>query len=560
VRLNNAVAPGSQQLNKFGLDQQVIQRPIRFLEAAMNRDQAVTLAIDCILRDGCSDITEESLELSLIRSFRDDFEADIKAKLNRGGVNEMEFKPLQYILTPKNRFVFDYRKAAIITPSCVAKFLAIVFQYAEVVEAARVPVNQNIVFSCRFNPTDESVFEKNIGYSQWREETKKRAEKDNCQFIVSCDIAAFYDRVNIHRIESTLLSIGVDESLVKHTNDLLLFWSRRDSYGIPVGNVASRILAEAALIDIDQYLLAEEIVFTRYVDDYRLFAPSLIVAQGWMNKLTTRLFRDGLMLNTGKTQIRKVEHKKEEVEEVVSETDEAETVLKVITKLTGGYNRIARRFIMPAEEKHEKFAHIDLHSELNLLAEQSIVEFKGIQKVVIATIVQKRFDVLIDIARVCSQYLYGLDYFIDMLLKNSEFIPATEREKIADMYAALIDGGELYSFEWHCASVAKLLSHEAYFRKKTLIELYKSPAKDVSTYASMIALEGLTNRITRSEFRTIREYFDRSDEWEKRRLLQLSVALPEDERKAWGKTVKATLVNDFLGKQLCDSLIRGKMI
>ena len=61
----------------------------------MKRDQAVTLAIDCILRDGCSDITEESLELDLIRSFRDDFEADIKAKLNRGSVNEMEFRPLQ---------------------------------------------------------------------------------------------------------------------------------------------------------------------------------------------------------------------------------------------------------------------------------------------------------------------------------------------------------------------------------------------------------------------------------------------------------------------------------
>jgi len=527
----------------------------------MNRDNAVALAVDSILQDGCSDITSESLELRLIQQFRAEFEADVKAKLNRGNVNEMEFRPLQHILTPKNRYVFDYRKAAIVSPGCLAKFLGIVLQYAGVVEAARIPISQKIVYSCRFAPSAGSIFDKSIGYSDWRKNTKERAEADGCEFVVSCDIAAFYDRVNIHRIESTLLSIGVDPVLVKHTNDLLLFWSRKDSYGIPVGNVASRILAEAALIDIDQFLLAEGVVFTRYVDDYRLFAPSLLVAQEWMNKLTTRLFRDGLMLNTGKTQIRKA--KKEKSEEEGDQGllgQSAETVLKVITKLVGGYNRIARKFVMPAEDKHQSFKGVDLDQELALLVDQDFVEFSGIQKVVIAALVQRRFDLLMRIAGVCSRYLYGLDYFIDMLLRNSEFIPEVERSKLADMYAALIHAGDLYSFEWHCASVAKLLSDPAYFRKNALIQLYKAPAKDVSTYASMIALEGLKGKLTRSEFRTIREYFDRSDEWERRRLLFLSDALPEEERKAWGKAVKSTLTNDFLGAKLCDVVVRGGVI
>lgn len=524
----------------------------------MTRDDAVALAVDSILRDGCSDITTELLELRLIRQFRDDFEKEIKSKLNRGNVFEMDFRPLQYILTPKNRYVFDYRKAAIVSPSCLAKFLAIVFQYAEVIENARIPLSENIVFSCRFAPTTDGVFDKNTGYSNWREETKRRASNENCAFVVSCDIAAFYDRVNIHRIESTLLSIGVEPGLVKLTNELLLFWSRKDSYGIPVGNVASRILAEAALIDIDQYLISEKVQFTRYVDDYRLFAPSLLVAQEWMNKLTTRLFRDGLMLNTGKTQIRSaIKVDEEDLEESTKNEESAEEVLKIITKLTGGYNRIARKFVMPAADKHDGFLHINLKYELQLLEDQPIVEFSGIQKIVIAALVQKRFDLLLQIATVCTRYLYGLDYFIDMLIQNSKFIPEAELDRLADMYAGLIDGGELYSFEWHCASVAKLLSTPEYFRKNALIQLYKMPAKDVSTYASMIALEGLKGRLTRSEFRTIREYFDRSDEWEKRRLLSLADALPIEERKAWGKAVKSTLSKDFLGAKLCEEVIRG---
>lgn len=529
----------------------------------MNKDDAVKLAIDSILRDGCSDITSEDLELQLVKEFRDDFEIDIKAKLNRGNVYEMEFRPLQYILTPKNRYVFDYRKAAIITPACLAKFLAIVFQYAEKVESARVPVSENIVFSCRFSPNEDGVFSKDIGYSSWKEETKKRAENPDCKFVVSCDIAAFYDRVNIHRIESTLLSIGVDSALVKITNDLLLFWSKKDSYGIPVGNVASRILAEAALIDIDQYLISEKVIFTRYVDDYRLFAPNLIVAQEWMNKLTTRLFRDGLMLNTGKTQIKNAQTVNRSDDEFANDDknqSNAEAVLKTITKLTGGYNRIARKFVMPAAEKHEAFSKINLDEELSLLNSQAIVEFSGIQKIVIAALVQKRFSLLLEIAKLCINYLYGLDYFIDMLIKNADFVPENERILLADMYSNLIDSGQLYSFEWHCASVAKLLSHTAYFRKNALIKIYKYPTKDVSTYASMISLEGLTGHLTRSEFKTIREYFDRSDEWEKRRLLFLSSALPEEERKAWGKAVKSTITSDFLASKLCDSVIRGQKI
>ena len=132
--------------------------------------------MDSILRDGCSDITTEVLELKLIRQFRDDFEKEIKSKLSHGNVFEMDFCPLQYILTPKNRYVFDYRKAAIVTPSCLAKFLAIVFQYAEVVEGARIPISENIVFSCRFAPNADGVFDRNTGYSNWREETKRRQQ------------------------------------------------------------------------------------------------------------------------------------------------------------------------------------------------------------------------------------------------------------------------------------------------------------------------------------------------------------------------------------------------
>ena len=150
---------------------------------------------------------------------------------------------------------------------------------------------------------------------------------------------------------------------------------------------------------------------------------------------------------------------------------------------------------MPAEEKLAAFKVINLDKEVELLRQQAIVEFEGIQKVVIAALVQQDYSALLTLAEVCCQYLYGLDYFIDMLIKNAEFIPSDLRAKIADLYAKFIDSGELYSFEWHCASLAKLLSQSSYFRKDALLTLYKSPAKDVTTYASIIALDGLQGRL-----------------------------------------------------------------
>ena len=43
-----------------------------------------------------------------------------------------------------------------------------------------------------------------------------------------------------------------------------------DSYGIPIGPYASRLLAEALLIDVDASLEAQHVDFVRWVDDYNV--------------------------------------------------------------------------------------------------------------------------------------------------------------------------------------------------------------------------------------------------------------------------------------------------
>lgn len=265
------------------------------------------------------------------------------------------------------------------------------------------------------------------------------------------------------------------------------------------------------------------------------------------------------MLNTGKTRLYLATKSEDEAKSAKPE-DGPEAVIRKVTKLTGGYNRIARTFIMPASEKYEVFKSIDIPAELSKIDTDGIPEFEGIQKLIIASLVQLKFKLLEELAEVCTRYLYSLDYFVDMLVKNSDLIPSLNQTRIADTFAALITSAEFGGLDWHQATLAGLLSHPKYFRKYALIHVVRAPTKVSATYPSMIALEGLKGHLTRGGFRTIREWFDRCDDWERRRMIFASVALPDEERKAWAKAVKPIVQADFFNSRLADEVARGRGI
>ena len=55
----------------------------------------------------------------------------------------------------------------------------------------------------------------------------------------------------------------------------------------------------------------------------------------------------------------------------------------------------------------------------------------------------------------------------------------------------------------------------------------------------------------------MREWFDRCDDWERRRLIQLSAALPEDEQKAWLRSIRMQMRHDTLASEHVELLLSG---
>lgn len=199
-----------------------------------------------------------------------------------------------------------YRWATQIEPIWNAFYLGTVLSLAEEIEAKRVPVDRNIVFSHRLDLADESsddLFDKE-GWHKYQTHSAALAKEH--QYVVAVDISNFYGRVYHHRIENGLKYIDTGGERARQITRLLNSFSQNVSYGLPVGGPASRILSELVLDPVDKVLLVQDppLTFVRYADDYRFFVDTVEDAHRVIALLSEKLQRnEGLSLQRSKTRI-----------------------------------------------------------------------------------------------------------------------------------------------------------------------------------------------------------------------------------------------------------------
>jgi hypothetical protein len=147
-------------------------------------------------------------------------------------------------------------------------------------------------------------------------------------YVVLTDIADFYARLYLHRVENTLDVATANKGVKRFIETTIKSVRSRQSHGIPVGCSASRLIAEVALADSDSALVAEGIDFTRYVDDFRIFVRDDQDPYRALAFLAEQLsVTEGLTLNTQKTRIQSseefVEYLDRNTEDAVDEAERA---------------------------------------------------------------------------------------------------------------------------------------------------------------------------------------------------------------------------------------------
>lgn len=149
-------------------------------------------------------------------------------------------------------------------------YTALVYLVAEQVEASRmVP---SIACSYRIEVDDNSYFSKGSGFPAYRESCERLG--DVYEYVLSTDISDFYNQIYLHRVGNVVDSVGAPDDVGKEIENFLSRLNNKASQGIPVGPAASIILAEAILLDVDQFISNHHVEHVRYVDDIRIFSDS----------------------------------------------------------------------------------------------------------------------------------------------------------------------------------------------------------------------------------------------------------------------------------------------
>ncbi|GJL53979.1 MAG: hypothetical protein NPIRA02_11110 [Nitrospirales bacterium] len=353
-----------------------------------------------------------------------------------------------------------------------------------------------------------------------------------------------------------MTSLKLDKVRIRQLNELLLFWANRDSYGLPVGSNASRILAEAALLEVDNYLLSIGVKFCRFVDDYRLFAPNVHTAHQWLTQLIERLWLEGLTINKGKTKIEDVS----QMGQFDTEIDKAELEGKIQPKhskrkseepqpqfcIVAGYGgAIPTRFRQPSKNEIARMKGSDPVALLKELKSTNLPTPEDIVHFVKALIAQGDFKGFAHLPEIANRFPQFTPYIVDFVIKYSDEVPPPIRRKITASFSKCLLK-TTYLPEYITIEIVRLLGAVGYEDKETLLDYFRALKRSAGAYIGRALLDALEKQLSRGETVEIRKQFGRADPWEKRQIVRIvDNHLSEDEKQAWLKNVRIQEARDL---------------
>lgn len=514
------------------------------------------MAIKNIIYEGTTDVDLFNRPFEIDMLSNDKFANEISSKIVNaimaGKLSELKLHKLGHVLIPK-KSLSDYRKCALTEIYDEIVFLTLALIVAGEVERLRINKRKQRVFSYRFMPQDNGrIFDYKYNYTAFRDEISRRSEMSKNKVMVECDFSNFYDRLNIHRVESILLSSdSIDKDIVNLINQALLFWANRDSYGLPVGSNASRILSEASLIEVDNYLISKKIDFCRFVDDYRIFAKDAYTAHSHLAILVHCLSREGICLNTQKTKIKDISDKhknkltcqKNDIKNIAMQKkvdsfkEREEELLKEHGKIIRGYSGlIPTKFRELSERQKQKLSQNNIDELIAKAQNSLLIEPEEITELVKTIVAQKQYEKLVKLPFILKKFPQFIPYYVDVMIKTGENISEKERGSIQkDFEKWFVEDTPEYIQVY----LVRLFASKAFENKEILFNLFRSLKRNSGDYIGRALLESLGGKLSRGELLEIREYFYRADNWERRQIVKLiDEGFSEGEKRPFYKDIE----------------------
>ncbi|MER8646707.1 RNA-directed DNA polymerase [Mesorhizobium sp. M1252] len=184
--------------------------------------------------------------------------------------------------------------------------LAAVVELGPRIESHRPSQDNFEAFSYRFAPNGKGgIFRTDRTFKEWLQTQLNYAQGNlKIKHVIATDISDFYARINFHRLENLLDEVAPGHGAARYIKKHIKVIRAKQSFGLPVGGSAARLLAELALSDTDRALEHDGRAATRFVDDFRIFLRADEDPYDALAFIAEQLaINEGLSLNVAKTEI-----------------------------------------------------------------------------------------------------------------------------------------------------------------------------------------------------------------------------------------------------------------
>ena len=462
--------------------------------------------------------------------------------LSSEDVLKWEVRSNRECLSPKS--VHGFRIATQLDPLDWLVYNALVYEIGADLESHRLPQQERIVFSWRFDPQpDGTMFSGASGYSQFQERSRELADKSNEQYVVVSDITDFYPRLYHHRVENALsLAAPMKVNHTKAIMRLLGDWRESQSFGLPVGPNASRLIAEVAIHDVDQALLGEGLIFARYVDDYRIFCKTREEAYRALATLAEVLWKNhGLTTAERKTKILPVEMFSKEYLHTGRDTELkhlSESFLDIVGALglEFPYDDIEYDNLDDDEK-----ASVDALNLQDLLSEQLHCGDIDIHltRFILRRLSQLQDESVIDEILESMDTLYPVFTDVVTYLGNLKHLSESRRVEVGKKILDLMDNSVASHLEYHQLHLLNLFASSSAWGNVDKIQklLRQSPGH----FAKRKLILALGKSGQNYWFRQRKAEWQEFSPWERRAFLRGASCLEGDERRHWYNSVRPRL-------------------
>lgn len=508
------------------------------------KEASIKFAMRHVYKDGDTDLFPVPFEFSIIKRKN----KAVVNQLKNIEINGYAWEGPRRLMVPKSDFAF--RSVCQLAPLDAILFAAVMKEIGKKIEKRRLPETDGKVFSYRFKPTsDGSLYGQNTGWEEFWKKSKLHCDQHN--FVLITDISDFYNQIYHHTIENQLERCGVAVEYWHAVKNLLSNTSEGVSRGIPIGPHPAHLLAELAMIPIDEFLNSLGLTWCRYVDDIHIFCDSRDDAHTAIFKFVDYLDKtQKIQINKQKTKILASTTFQSMCEQNVIDqpitADELAMLETVKHRTTGPYHRISITKLSRTEL--EKLSKEKIEKVLNAYISAQEVDYVRLRWFI-------RRLTQVGAPGGINFIVKNFDHFLPCLAEVGNYFESSmpnfegQWKDIGEDLLKLYQSGIIQASEYLQIVILSLFGR---IRDLNHInDLTKIYSNSSAMCQRKIVMAAATARST-SWLSTLKGDYKNADPWLRRAILYSLRVLPPDEKTFWLKSVKRRV--DGLDKLIVDCI------